>query len=48
MLVVFSIGFNIVHSVGQQFLRAGAAAAVIGIILYAVAQVLWMVVLPSV
>jgi hypothetical protein len=38
MLVVFSIGFNIVQSVGQQFLRAGAAAAVIGIILYVVAR----------
>jgi hypothetical protein len=48
MLVVFSIGFNIVQSVGQQFLRAGAGAAVIGIIVYVVAQVLWMVVLPSV
>jgi hypothetical protein len=48
MLVVFSIGFNIVQSVGQQFLRAGAAAAVIGVIMYVVAQVLWMVVFPSV
>jgi hypothetical protein len=48
MLVLFSVGFNIVQSVGQQFLRAGAAAAVIGILIYVVAQVLWMVVLPSV